>query len=348
MRRSTGAALAVLLLVATASASARLVKDSAGREVEVPERIQRVYAAGPPASILIYVVAPDRLTGWPRAPTAEERPYLAEPYRDLAETGRLTGRGDTANLERVLGTEPDLILDFGSVNDTYASLAAAVQAQTGIPYLLIDGRFEQTPVALRLVGDLLGVTERGERLARYVEETFSTLERVVQDIPQEQRPRVYLARGPAGLETGLKGSINTEIIERAGGRNVADPDDQSIRRGIVQVSVEQVIAADPDSIITWDQNFYRSVWDDPQWASIEAVRKGRVLLSPSAPFGWIDRPPSVNRLIGLKWLAGAFYPARFERDLRVETRDYYQLFYHLTLTDEALNRLIRWASGRPP
>jgi len=43
-------------------------------------------------------------------------------------------------------------------------------------------------------------------------------------VPQDERPRVYLARGPAGLETGLRGSINTEIIERVGGVSVAyDP-----------------------------------------------------------------------------------------------------------------------------
>ena len=38
---------------------------------------------------------------------------------------------------------------------------------------------------------------------------------------EAERSRVYLARGPDGMESGLKGSINTEIIERAGGRNVA-------------------------------------------------------------------------------------------------------------------------------
>ena len=41
------------------------------------------------------------------------------------------------------------------------------------------------------------------------------------EVPQDQRPRVYLARGPDGLETGLQGSINTEIIERVGAINVA-------------------------------------------------------------------------------------------------------------------------------
>ena len=44
-----------------------------------------------------------------------------------------------------------------------------------------------------------------------------------------------------------------------------------------------------------------------------AVREKRVYLSPTAPFGWIDRPPSLNRVIGLKWLAGLFYPEQGPR-----------------------------------
>ncbi len=339
--------LCSLLMIPSAWAQTRTVTDSAGRTVEVPETIKRVYAAGPPASILLYIVAPETLTGWPRTPRREERPYIAGPYRDLPATGRLTGRGDTANLERVLDARPDLILDFGSVRDTYISLANAVQGQTGIPYLLIDGRFENTPAALRLVAEILGVPERGERLARYVEETFAELDAALAEIPESNRPRVYLARGPDGLETGLKGSINTEIIERAGGRNVADPGPDSERRGIVKTSIEQLIVSDPDTIVTWDPNFFSLIWSDPLWAGITAVRRERVYLSPTAPFGWIDRPPSVNRIMGLKWLAGLFYPERFGEDLRTKTRAFYKLFYHVDLDDQELDRLIAWADGQP-
>lgn len=346
------AALAVLLAVlpavlVPALADARTVTDSAGRTVDVPDTVKRVFAAGPPASILVYVLAPQTLTGWPRAPHAYERPYIAPAYRDRPETGRLTGRGNTVNLETLLKAKPDLIIDFGSVRETYISLADAVQRQTGIPYILIDGRFANTPAALRLVGDILGVKQRGEELARYVEALFAEIDGTLATIPVDQRPRTYLARGPAGLETGLKGSINTEIIERAGGRNVADPGDRSIRRGIVNASIEQVIAADPDTIITWDRNFYKAVWHDPLWANIDAVRRKRVYLSPTAPFGWIDRPPSVNRIIGLRWLSGLLFPDRFTFNLDAETRRFYKLFYHVDLTDQDLNRLIEWAKGRP-
>jgi iron complex transport system substrate-binding protein len=332
-------------LLLAASAEARVIVDSAGRSVHVPDKIDRVFAAGPPAAILVYVLAPERMTGWPDRPTAEERPYLAEGYRDLPALGRLTGRGGTANLELVLKAKPDLILDFGSVRETYASLADNVQEQTSIPYVLIDGRFAATPAALRLLGDLLGVKERGERLAEYIEAAFAAIDGALAATPMAERPRVYLARGGDGLETGVVGSINTEIIERAGGRNVAEAAGQ---RGLVRASMEQVIVADPDIIITWDRNFFDRVVKDRLWASIRAVREDRLYLAPTAPFGWIDRPPSLNRAIGLKWLAGLFYPDKFPEDLRETTRAFYRLFYHVDLTEPALDALIAWSKGHAP
>ena len=349
MGRWTAALLGLVLLGVLSwatPAQARTITDSAGREVEIPDQVNTVFASGPPASILVYVLRPEVLSGWPRALRAEEAPYIAAPYRDLPGTGRLTGRGGDANLERVVEIKPDLIIDFGSVRDTYIDLANRVQRQTGIPYILVDGRFEATPAALRLVGEALGVPERGERLARDVEQTFARLDSILAETPVEARPRVYMARGPDGLETGLKGSINTEIIERAGGRNVADPGDG--RRGLVQASIEQVMFSDPEVIVTWDPNFYAQVFHNPMWRGIEAVRAGRVYLSPTAPFGWIDRPPSLNRLMGLKWLAGLFYPQRWDGDLREEARDFYRLYYHVELTEEDLDRLLEWSDGKPP
>ncbi|SLN11475.1 Vitamin B12-binding protein precursor [Roseivivax jejudonensis] len=336
----------VALALLAAPAVARTVTDSAGRTVEVPDEIETVFAAGPPASVLVYVVAPETLTGWPRALRPEERDYIAEPFRDLPETGRLTGRGGEANLERVLEIAPDLILDFGSVRDTYVDLANRVQEQTGIPYILIDGRFENTPEALRLLGEVLGKPERGEQLARDAEDTFARIDAILDDVPEEDRPRTYLARGPDGLETGMKGSINTEIIERAGGANVAD--DGGRTQGLVQVSPEQVIVADPEVVVTWDPTFHDRVWEDPLWSGVEAVREGQVYLSPTAPFGWIDRPPSLNRMMGLRWMARLFYPERWEGDLRDETAEFYETWYQVDLDDAELDRLLEWAEGRPP
>lgn len=337
------------LLFAFLPVGANQVVDSANRDIELPDKVQRVYAAGPPAAILTYILAPDLLIGWPRALHEEEREYIAPAYRDLPVTGRLTGRGNTANLENILRLAPDLILDFGSVNGTYVSLAERTQRQTGIPYLLIDGRFNHTAEALRLLGKAIGREQRAEHLAQYTDRLLQGIKEHLKSVPQIERPRVYMARGPNGLESGLKGSINTEIIEMAGGRNVIDPgDDANIRRGLVNLSIEQVIVADPHVIITWDREFFSQVWKNPYWANITAVRNKQVYLAPTVPFGWIDRPPSLNRLIGIKWLFGLFYPQLSQSNLSEDVREFYRLFYHVNLDDKALQRLIGWSNQAQP
>lgn len=214
-RRSFVAGASVMLLARPARA-ARTVTDSAGRIVELPGRIDRVFAAGAPASVAVYAMRPETMVGWPRALRAEERPFIAPAQRDLPEVGMLTGRGDTANVEIVLKMKPDLIVDYGSVRPTFATLADSVQQRTGIPYVLLDGRFPATAASFRLLGTIFGVPERGEALATYTDDLFKRLDTTLAGIPEDQRPRVYLARGPDGLETGLRGSINSEIIERAG------------------------------------------------------------------------------------------------------------------------------------
>jgi iron complex transport system substrate-binding protein len=195
------------------------------------------------------------------------------------------------------------------------------------------------------LGDILNLKERGERLARYVEATFAEIDEALKAVPVDKRPTVYLARGADGLETGVVGSINTEIIERAGGRNVVAAAGQ---RGLVRISLEQLIVAAPQIILTWDRNFFRHVGNDPLWANIRAVRENSVYLAPTAPFGWIDRPPSLNRVMGLKWLAGLFHPDRLGHDLRRTTREFYQLFYHVDLSETELESLIAWSQGNAP
>jgi iron complex transport system substrate-binding protein len=270
------AALAVLLLLLLAApALARSMTDSAGRAVEIPARITRIFAAGPPASTLLYVLAPQLMIGWVRAPGEAEKAYLSPAVRDLPELGRLTGRGDTLNLERLIAAKPDLVIDFGTINDTYRSLADRVQSQTGIPTLLIDGRLENTPRAIRLMADILGVKDRGEALAVAAAEIFAEVDRTVATIPVAKRPRVYLARGPEGLETASRGSINTEIIERVGAINVVEGPRR--KGGIVTASPEQLIAWAPDTIVTLDLQFRNTVAQ----MTVERTPSGRRVVGPA-------------------------------------------------------------------
>jgi iron complex transport system substrate-binding protein len=333
-RRTVVAGLSTSLLLPRLARAAS-VTDGAGRSVAVPARVERVFPAGPPAAIMLYTVAPDLLLGWPRANRPEEREFLLPDIGGRPEVGRITGRGNTANLEVVLALKPDLILDIGSVNATYVSLADRVTEQTKIPYALLDGRFDGTAASYRTIGTLIGRPEPAEALARYTEDTIKTITGRVAAIPRERRPRVYYARGPRGLETGLGGSINVETIELLA-NNVAG----STNGGLSNVSIEQVLLWNPDVIITIDLAFTAKVYNDAAWAPIAAVRSRRVHLSPKLPFGWVDFPPSVNRLIGLWWLAKIVYPEFFPEDLRTLTRDFYRQFYHVTLADAQIDRVL--------
>jgi ABC-type Fe3+-hydroxamate transport system substrate-binding protein len=139
-------------------AEAKLFTDSDGRKVNVPDEVHRVFPAGPPASVTLFTLAPEKMLGWSRAPSPEAQPFLPARYADLPEIGRLTGRGNTINLEDVARLAPDLVLDVGSTTANYASLADQVQEQTHIPAVLISGRLAETPPTLRTVGDLHGVS----------------------------------------------------------------------------------------------------------------------------------------------------------------------------------------------
>jgi iron complex transport system substrate-binding protein len=330
-------ALAVALATGqTIAQDRRQVVDSTGRRVSVPARVERIYAAGPPASVIIFALAPDKLLGWTRAIRPAGAAFLPRQYAELPELGRLTGRGNTANVETILALRPDVIIDVGSVSDTYVSLADRVQQQTGIPYLLFDGRFAAIANTFRAVGRVTGDTAAAGRLADYSERVLTDVRRRVATVPPDKHPRVYYARGPAGLQTGLAGSINMEVLEYMGARNVAG----ATRGGLVNVSLEQVLAWDPQVIITSDPNFYRAVGTDPRWAGVSAVRTKRIHLAPHLPFGWFDFPPGANRLIGLYWTGRALYPEAFPDDLRTRAAEFFELFYHRRPSDAQLDALL--------
>lgn len=324
------------LLATGAVAQEAIVTDAAGRRVPIPARAERVFAAGPPAAILLYTLAPELLIGWTNARPPEEREFLLPEIAARPAVGRITGRGNTANLEAVLTLKPDLILDVGSTSDTYVSLADRVQSQTGIPYALLDGTLLRTVETYRVLGRLLRREADGEALAIYAASLLDRIATRVASVPSERRPRVYFARGPRGLETGRGGSINVESLDLMGAVNVAGES----RGGLATVSVEQVLTWNPEVIVTIDAGFARSVRQDSAWAGISAVRNGRVHLAPSLPFGWIDSPPSVNRLIGLQWLGQILYPDRFPEDLAAETRAFYGRIYRVTPSDAQVARVL--------
>ena len=241
MRRRAllGLAAGGVALFRLSRVAAKPFTDAAGREVDLPDRVERVFAAGPPASLILFMVAPEKMLGWARAPAPKARAFLPQRYAALPETGRLTGRGNTVHFEDLVKLAPDLVLDVGSTTPTYVSLAAEVERRTHIPEVLIGGRLAETPETLRRVGALLGAAARAEALARYAETVLAAIRRGVAPIAADRRPSIYVARGPRGLESAVAGSLGSEVVDLLGARNVVGPNAGT--RAIVDVSAE----ADP-------------------------------------------------------------------------------------------------------
>jgi iron complex transport system substrate-binding protein len=319
-----------------AHSETRVFTDAAGRQVAVPAQIGRVFAAGRPAAIVLYTLAPDKLLGWPQAFRDEEKAFLPARYAELPVLGGLFGRAKGGDLEALVAARPDIIIDIGSIDPTHVSAADRVQAQTGIPYAIFDGSFEKTADLYEALGGLLDEKSKAAELAQYSRTTFAAMGELLRRVPPDHPIRVYYARGPKGLETALAGSLNTEMLGYVGAVNVAtDPN----RNGLATMSAEQILAWDPEVIITLNEDFHRAIGSDPIWQGVAAVRSKRVYLAPSLPFGWFDLPASVNRLIGEHWLAAVLHP-EVARDLRALTMEFYGKFYHIDLTERQLDQLL--------
>jgi iron complex transport system substrate-binding protein len=163
---------------------------------------------------------------------------------------------------------------------------------------------------------------------------------VLAKVPAGQRLHFYLARGGDGLQSAVKGSGLTEVLERAGGINVAQGAAQ--RGGAIAPTFEQVAAWKPDVIVTFDKAAADAVHNDAGWKKITAGK--RVLIAPTLPWGWLGEPPSLNQLLGIRWLASAFYPGEPKMDLAAEAREFHRLFYGVTPPDAQLAALVEGAS----
>ena len=157
--------LAVLLLAFGTPASARSVVDATGRTVEIPDRIERVMPAGPPAAVLLYTLAPEKMIGWPHLPSPAAKNLLGPNTAGLPELAPLV-RDGKVQVEQIQAARPDVILDYGSTAPRYADRATMVQAATEIPVLLLDGKLERTPEIYRLLGAILGTVDRRAALGQ--------------------------------------------------------------------------------------------------------------------------------------------------------------------------------------
>jgi iron complex transport system substrate-binding protein len=351
--RGNGVVLFLLLLAVTApvcwgGSGGRTIVDMAGRKVTVPVKVSKVYATSQIGIIAIYTLNPDALAGWNFALGEGEKKFIPAKYHRLPVLGAWSGKNNTANLEQIIRVRPDCLISMGVLDRSYSDSADRIQQQLKIPVILVDGSLTKLDAAYRFLGDLMGCPARARELGAYCRRTVDGVAEAVVGIPPEKRVRVYYAEGMKGLETDPRGSMHTEVLEAAGGINVADV---PLLKGYGRsaVSLEQLLAWNPDVIIAgYDKEaenggLYRQILSDPTWGRLKAVQNRRVYQIPSDPFDWFDRPPGVNRIVGVEWLANLLYPGQVKLDPETAAKEFYRKFYRRTLTGAEVEELLRKA-----
>jgi len=284
--------LVCLLLLLAGGARAAGIVDATGRTVAVPDQVMRVLPAGEPAAVLLAALAPDLMLGWPQPPSPQAAAWLPDTAAALPQIPPVPG--DRA---AIMTLHPDLIMDYGTVNDRYIALAKGTQDATGIATVLLDGHLAKLPEVLRGLGRVLHREARAEVLARLAEATLAAT---------GGRPaavRAVLVHGAQGADVAVPGSGAAEVPELLGWKVLA-PTAAADEHGAFQpATLAEIAALDPDVLLFASPAMRQTVADSPAWRALRAVREGHAWIVPAVPFGWLEGPPSINRLLGLAWLS---------------------------------------------
>ena len=326
------------------TAETREITDMAGRKVTVPaaENIESVFSAGPVAAIFLYMVAPDKLLGWNYELNDVEKSIILDKYQDLPNFGM----GDAVNYEAVIAANPTIAINSGKINDTMVSDCDALSESLGIPVVAVDNELNNSAEAFRFMGELLGVEDHAEELAQYAEQVFTDIN-ALSDIPEEKKVSVYFGNGEDSLETAPRGSQHAQILDAINAVNVADLELGDGSR--VQISAEQLLAWDPDVIVVNGEpkadksgnSAAEDILSNPDYASLKAVQDQKVYVTPNAPFSWVYSPAGPNRLIGMRWFSALIYPEYIKCDINEEIHKFFDLFYHVDLSDEQLENVLK-------
>lgn len=276
---------------------AQSVKFWASLTLPEAQNITRIVSAGAPADLLLLAVAPEKMVGFSSFDFARQALIpLPEHIRQFPGWDDSPGAPAHSRWKGLWRYIPIWSL-IAAIRMKPGSPARQVSEQTQIPRLLLNGKLEQSAEQLTTLGKTLGeehrATEQANLASRFVGEAQAFATSPAANLS------FYAARGPRGLETGLQGSLHTEAAELLGLHNVAQIAD---RHGLTQVSMENLLRWQPDIILVQEAVTADFIRRDPLWQGVKAVAEQRILFLSGLPFGWLDAPPGINRLLGLRRL----------------------------------------------
>ena len=319
----------------------RVFTDSVGREVTVPVQIDRIAVSGPMAQIVLFALCPDKLVGISNAWDESAAQYLDTEYYNLPLLGQLYGGKGELNLETLLESGAQVVIDVGEAKGSIVEDLDALQEQTNIPFVHIDAALASMDETYTLLGDLLGMPDEAKALADYCRSTYDRALTIADSV---EKANLLYVTGDAGLNVIAQGSYHAEVIDLLS-NNLAVVDDPSSKGTGNEVDMEQILNWNPDVILFAPDSIYDTVAGDAAWQGVTAIQNGAYYEVPMGPYNWMGFPPSVQRLLGMLWMAKVLYPEAADYDLYTEAAQYFKLFYHCDLTREQYDALVANSLG---
>jgi iron complex transport system substrate-binding protein len=252
---------------AASRAAVLRVVDDAGDTVALAEPAARVVSLIPASTELLFAIgAGGQVVG--RSHWCDY-PARAGAVPDL-------GDGIAPNLEAILARKPDLVLLYASGQN--APTARRLRA-LGIPaFQARTDLIADVPRLARVFGRLTGHAAAADSLVRAFDDSLAAATVPAAATPA-RRPSVFLLVWDQPPMTIGAGSFLSELMERAGGRNVfAD-----LRASAAEVSVEAVVQRDPDLVLTAGGDAPR-IATVAAWQSVRAVRERRFVSVQGSEF----------------------------------------------------------------
>ena len=332
------------------SYASRVVTDQIGRQVTIPDEVDRVVVLQHQTlNLLVQLNATDKIVGI----LANWKQQLGDSYAQLVpELTHKAMLGDLTHvdLEQLVALHPQVVFVTNYAPKEMIDQISAL----GIPVLAISLRHDDAgqqgkinptmqnedqayergiKEGITLIGDVVNRPEQAQAL---IDAAFAGCKMVsdrLKNIPEQQRVRAYMAN--PDLTTYGSGKYTGLMMAHAGAFNVA----AAIVQGFKQVSMEQVVAWDPQVIFVQDRypQVVQAIEHDPRWQTIDAVKNHQVWLMPEYAKAWGYPMPEAMGL-GELWMAKKLYPQKFhDIDMQQQADRWYQRFYRTHYHDNAAN-----------
>lgn len=238
--------------------------DDAGDTTRLSSAATRVVSLIPATTELLFAIgAGDAVVG--------RTTWCDYPAEALAVTN--LGDGIAPNIEAILGQDPELVILYPSGRN--AATASRLRGMGIATVQLRTDLLEDVPRVAEVLGRLTGHQQAAAEVGQRFGDELSRATVSRPDSP----PSVFLLVWAEPPMTVGVGSYLSELLSRAGGRNIYD--DLPTSSG--PVSIESVVARHPDAILVLGDST-PGFASRPEWQTVEAVRERRFVFASGSEF----------------------------------------------------------------